>query len=58
MNNKKQAAKEARARSERERQGLILTRFICHACRAANREHRTHPGVQHLPGICDCPCRH
>lgn len=43
----------ARRLVEQER----LTRFICQACKTATHEHRTHPGAQHLPGICDCPCR-
>lgn len=34
-----------------------LTAYICWACRKANREDRTHPGANHMPGICDCPCR-
>lgn len=34
-----------------------LTDYICAACRTADREHTTHPGQMHLPGICDCPCR-
>lgn len=44
-------------RRRREDEHEKLTRFICEACKSATREHRTHPGVQHLPGICDCPCR-
>ncbi len=43
-------------RSERGR-GQKLTDFICEACRKANREGLTHPGVRHMPGICDCKCR-
>ena len=34
-----------------------LTAFICDECRRANKNKTTHPGVRHLPGICDCKCR-
>lgn len=46
-----------KAQRKRERERERLTRFICVACRLATKEKRTHPGVQHQPGICDCPCR-
>lgn len=48
---------ESKQRRKRERQREKLTRFICKSCQEASREKRTHPGVMHLPGICDCPCR-
>jgi hypothetical protein len=48
---------QIRERRKREREREKLTRFICAACRKANEEKRTHPGAQHMPGICDCPCR-
>jgi hypothetical protein len=32
------------------------TAYICAECREANRLQAIHPGVQHLPGICDCIC--
>lgn len=50
----KRLAKEQQRR-DRERENL--TRFICAECREANKTGDTHPGVRHLPGICDCPCR-
>lgn len=31
--------------------------YICDKCKKANKEGNTHPGVRHLPGICDCECR-
>jgi hypothetical protein len=31
--------------------------YICGECREADRTKRTHPGVRHQPGICDCSCR-
>ena len=37
--------------------GQKLTDYICEACRQANEKKRTHPGANHLPGICDCRCR-
>lgn len=53
-----QIAKErAKEQVRRERERDRLTRFICDPCRDANRTKSTHPGVQHQPGICDCPCR-
>lgn len=33
------------------------TAYICDECRQADKERRTHPGVRHRPGICDCECR-
>jgi hypothetical protein len=51
------AKAELKERRQRERERDRLTRFICKACRDANTENRTHPGTQHMPGICDCPCR-
>lgn len=33
------------------------TRYICDECRKADKAKNTHPGVRHLPGICDCSCR-
>ena len=33
------------------------TAYLCEACRAADRQRHTHPGVRHQPGICDCECR-
>jgi hypothetical protein len=44
-------------RRKRERERERLTRFTCAACKEANRTKSTHPGTQHVPGICDCPCR-
>lgn len=32
-------------------------KFICDTCRLSDRLKETHPGVRHLPGICDCKCR-
>lgn len=34
-----------------------LTDFICQPCRKATAEKRTHPGANHVAGICDCRCR-
>ena len=34
-----------------------LTAYVCIACRQAKRDQTTHPGANHAPGICDCPCR-
>jgi hypothetical protein len=48
---------EQRRRIARELERERLTRFICRFCKDANKTADTHPGVQHLPGICDCPCR-
>lgn len=33
------------------------TAFICQVCKKADKEKETHPGVLHIPGICDCECR-
>lgn len=33
------------------------TDYICPECRRCDKEKMTHPGVRHLPGICDCECR-
>jgi len=52
-----EAKERAKANARRERERERLTRFICEPCRRASKEKRTHPGVQHVPGICDCPCR-
>lgn len=43
--------------TKREREEERLTRYLCPACRKANKEHDTHPGHRHAPGLCDCPCR-
>lgn len=42
------------SRSTRKRK---LTDHICVTCRAASAKHDMHPGQNHRPGICDCPCR-
>lgn len=49
------AQRKAEARRKREQEKL--TRYLCEECREANRTGDTHPGVRHLPGLCDCPCR-
>jgi hypothetical protein len=33
------------------------TAYICPVCRAADAQRTTHPGVRHLPGVCECRCR-
>ena len=48
---------EIKEQRKRDRERDKLTRFICEPCREANASGRTHPGVMHMPGICDCPCR-
>lgn len=51
------ARERAKETARRERERDRLTRYLCHPCREANKTGSTHPGVQHQPGICDCPCR-
>lgn len=34
-----------------------LTDYICDACKEADKDKTTHPGVRHTSAICDCPCR-
>jgi len=41
----------------RNKKRAQLTAFICRPCKDANATKSTHPGVQHMAGICDCPCR-
>jgi hypothetical protein len=31
--------------------------YICPICRECDKKKITHPGVRHIPGICDCHCR-
>lgn len=57
MTMQQQTKEDIRAQRKRDRQREKLTRFICKPCREANTQKRTHPGVMHMPGICDCPCR-
>jgi hypothetical protein len=54
---RREALETQKERLKRDRERERLTRFLCKSCRQANAEGRTHPGVQHQPGICDCPCR-
>ena len=44
--------------SLRARKGILKeTAYFCGACREADKNGRTHPGMTHMPGICDCICR-
>ena len=48
---------ETAAKRRGEKAAAKLNAYICDPCRAATKAKRAHPGTQHAPGICDCPCR-